>query len=256
MEEGAKGDIGMGPKKGKLLKKSLSIRIAVCMHETAGIKSIKSAVDEVQERHRDISFSITFFDGSEADLKYTENYDIIILDVGIKDAGNLETAREIRKYNKKTKLIFLADHADYVNEAFKLKAYRYLSRGALEAELGEALADILAECESLEGMEIERGGIYKRILLKDILYVESLGDEAVIYFDDSYVTVRQTLYNLQQLGSEFYRCHKSYIINLRHIKEIKDNTAVLKMDKAIPIAARRKAGLKEAYKEYINNNMD
>lgn len=246
----------MGPEKGKLLKKILSIRIAVCMHETAGIKSIKTAADEVQERHRNISFSITFFDGPEAGLKYADNYDVIILDVGLEAAGNLETAREIRKYNKRIKLIFIADHANYVNEAFKLKAYRYLSRGELKAELSEALADILAECENLEAMEIESGGVYKRILLRDILYVESLGDEAVIYFDDSYVTVRQTLYNLQQFGSELYRCHKSYIINLRHIKEITDNTAVLKMDKAIPIAARRKAGLKEAYKEYISNNMD
>lgn len=245
------------PKKGKLIQKNLSVRIAVCIHETMAVKQIKPAVDEAKEKYRNVSFSLTFFDRPGADLTVGKKYDIILLDIGLNGCVHVETAREIRKHDKKVKLIFIADNMEYVNEAFRLNAYRYLNKQNLKVELSEALNDILAESKRIQTIELECGGVCRRILLKDILCAESLGDEAVIYFAESYVTVRQTLYGLhQQLGSDFYRSHKSCIVNLRHIEYITDNTVTLKTGKTLPVAARRKTGLKEAYREYINNCMD
>jgi DNA-binding LytR/AlgR family response regulator len=54
--------------------------------------------------------------------------------------------------------------------------------------------------------------------------------------------------------SGFVRCHKSFLVNLTHVKSMSDNQFVLCSGESIPIAQRRAAAVKKTFIDYCRKN--
>lgn len=246
----------MKSNKSKILSENSVIRIAVCMCEPSRMNRIQRVIGRMEEKYKELTIQLDFFNNPDEYLLHCKDYGIAILDISDIKSDNIETAYQLRKQSKDVFLIFLAEDTRYIKAAFKLRAYRYLDRESTQEELSEAITDAINEKTKLQTIEINHGGMYVRIYLEDISCVESLGDEAIIYYKNTYATIRQTLQHLQNvLGNGFYRCHKSYIVNLSFIKEITPSSIILKTDKSIPVATRRRTELKAAYREFVNNRI-
>lgn len=86
-----------------------------------------------------------------------------------------------------------------------------------------------------EILEIKSNRRMHRVPLKDILYVEGLGNYVTYHLADkskitSYGSIKGTL---QQLPGNFRRVHKSYIVNKEHIKSY-DGMTIAVQDVSIP----------------------
>ena len=165
---------------------------------------------------------------------------VVFLDVEMPGASGIECARIIQDMNPSTVIIFATAHASYMKDAFEVYAFDYLmkpfkvervlqtlelahdrlcasSETPLEAKLPETSKTIQGRI-----MLHHRGGV-SVIDLQEILLVQREDRATVLYTvgEGRYVTA-DTLGEMEErLGKEsFFRCHKSYIINLNHIKDI------------------------------------
>lgn len=239
------------------------MKIAICDDERWYCKKLCREVEEIFLEWKEPVELYVYFDGEsleEAHQKYL--FTIILLDVDLGKENGFEVAKSIQSVTKYCKIIFLSNHEEWVQDAFKVHAYRYLYKSRdYKAELEEA---IRSACEELR--EDRRILVAKKdkkickVQLKQIIYVESLGDEICIHLNnvketkDDYVITGMSMKQLEGLlDDRFFRCHYQYIINYQYMKDYKKDCIIMDNLNVIPLArARRKKFLKK-YQEYLLN---
>ena len=167
---------------------------------------------------------------------------VVFLDVEMPKLTGVDCARMIQDMNPATIIIFATAHDDYMSDAFEVYAFDYLVKPfkmerviqtlerirermtGLEACPEEASRVINAERRPVDGrlMLHHREGV-SFIDLNDVLLVQREDRATVLYTmeDGRYVTSDSLAEMEERLPRDvFFRCHKSYIINLNHIKDI------------------------------------
>jgi len=91
----------------------------------------------------------------------------------------------------------------------------------------------------------------KKVLLNDILFIESMENYIMIYTSSSKEIVYTTLKNMAESlsGQNFIQVHRSYIVNIDHIKSIEGNLLNI-LNYKIPVARN----LREKVFNIILNN--
>ncbi|MBE5780146.1 MAG: response regulator transcription factor [Clostridiales bacterium] len=180
-------------------------------------------------------------DGKAAlEMADTLRPDILFLDVEMPEMTGIECARVVQDMNPATIIIFATAHDTYMGDAFEVYAFDYMvkpfkvervmqtllrARDVLSRRMPpEESKKIPAASPVIKGrmMLHHRGGI-SFVDLNDILLVQREDRTTVIYTADGgrYVTSDSLSDMEQRLPQDaFFRCHKSYIINLNHIKDI------------------------------------
>jgi two-component system LytT family response regulator len=179
--------------------------------------------------------------GEEAMTLYDKlSPQVVFLDVDMPGKTGVECAHLIQDKNPACILIFATGHDEYMGEAFEVYAFDYLVKPfkleRLEQTLGR-IADRLhrvrqasmptprplrPRTDSGRLMLRHRDGV-TFVDLDDILLVQREDRSTVIYTENEgrYVLSETLSETEARLDPEiFFRCHKSYIINLRRIKNI------------------------------------
>ena len=179
--------------------------------------------------------------GDEAMTLY-EQYapQVVFLDVDMPGKTGIECARLIQDLNPACILIFATGHEEYMGEAFEVYAFDYLVKPFKLDRLDRTLSRIRDRlhrvpeaplpapkpAEPRNAADIlmlrHRDGV-TFISLNDILLVQREDRSTVIYtLNDGRYVLSETLSETEaRLDPDmFFRCHKSYIINLRHIRNI------------------------------------
>jgi len=180
-------------------------------------------------------------DGEETMALYEKcRPQVVFLDVDMPGKTGIECARQIQDENPACILIFATAHEEYMGEAFEVYAFDYLVkpfklerlnqtllriekrlRRSAEAPL-PALRPAQAKIAAGRLMLRHRDGV-TFIDIADILLVQREERSTVIYSQNGgrYVLSETLAETEARLDPElFFRCHKSYIINLRRIKNI------------------------------------
>jgi two-component system, LytTR family, response regulator LytT len=185
-------------------------------------------------------------------------FDILFLDIIMKDMDGMACARLIRRQDKLVKIVFLTSSTDHVYEGYEVGATAYLVKPAaankLAAVLDNAIGDIADVAK--ESIAITCGSITQRILLKDILYLESKKNKVMIILaDGESLAVYTTLDEFDQShpSAMWIRAHKSYIANFLHIERYLGDKFVLRDDTVIPISRAYKDKARESFFALLHN---
>ncbi|GAA6768283.1 LytR/AlgR family response regulator transcription factor [Flavobacterium johnsoniae] len=192
------------------------------------------------------------------------NIDLIFLDIQMPHFSGIEFINTIEK---KPLVIFTTAYSDYAVEGFNLGAvdylvkpipfHRFLKSVVRAQQINNPTAPVQAVSENVPAPEVEQDFMFVRaeyenvkMNFSDILFIEGLKDYVKIYTTDNKFTLTLiSLIKLENLLSNkgFSRIHRSYIINIKHVKSIQKNK-VLISDKRIPISE----SYKNAFFEKIN----
>lgn len=184
-----------------------------------------------------------------------ERLDILFLDIEMPQMDGLTAAARMNEKCKDIKIIYLTSHDEYMQEAFKVKAFRYLFKSCAAEEITEALLEAVRELSDSGGVLIEVNQKVSMIPYKEIYYIESLGDDIALCVKEERVCLKKTLCSMQQqLNKTFFQCHKSYVVNLLQIHKISEKEIILENGERIPVSVRKKTALKTAYHDYIREN--
>lgn len=172
-----------------------------------------------------------FEDGIEV-LKFLQSnkVDVIFLDINISGIDGVVIAKNISKFSEKPYIVFITAYKEHAVEAFEIEAFDYILKPYDETRIKSMLKKLELSYNSQKG---ELHTISNRINLfkNDKIIVTNIDD---IYYceakeRETCVLAKAGEYFVKMSISEFYdtlpkemffRCHRSYIVNLTKIKEI------------------------------------
>lgn len=195
-----------------------------------------------------------------------EDIDLMFLDINMPRLSGMSFLRTLRH---PPLVIVTTAHPDHALEGYELDIVDYLKKpfsferflkAVQKAQERLALASaapayVLGEAER---MQIEEGFIFVkedkrtvRISLKDLLYVESVGDYAKYHLQEGVVLSYQSLKSIEALLPEnhFPRIHKSYIIALSKVRAIEGNMVEIGQAK-LPIGKTYRSAFMQLIQAY------
>ncbi len=184
--------------------------------------------------------------------------DILFLDIQMQGRDGMEIAREFRKNNKGTILIFVTAMEEYVFQAFDVGAFHYLVKPFTDEKFYEVLTNAVNRLEEKNSgektqryMMIHSGGSHIRILLDDIVYAEIFNRKVMLHMQDGDVEYYGKLSELEKLlGEDFFRPHRAYLIHFKYV--VKYDASSITMTKGTVLMA--KANFPEFVRKYLKYN--
>ena len=232
------------------------IRIAICDDEKHMSDHIRAmASDFFRKKNREIQLR-TFLSGEEL-LNYDGQIDILFLDIQMNGVDGLETARKLRAGKFRGFLIFITVLKEMVFQSFEVQAYDYLVKPVDEKQFRKTMERLYASMQNTsEDSLLVQQGYERRIVPKDeIVFCEVI--DRKIYLNlasGEVVDYYERIENLEtKLGSHFFRCHRSYLINLKHLKGYKNGTAYMDNHKEIPVSRLRSREFSGVVLQYMKN---
>ena len=231
------------------------MRIAICDDE----KNIRELLkNKIVKQYPDAD--IIFFSSGEELLLSEEHMDILFLDIQMTGKNGMETARELRKKNKKVILIFVTAIEEYVFQAFDVGAFHYIVKPFDDAKFADVLRKAIDEycsqnlkVEETEAsyMMINRGGVHTKVVLDDIVYAEVFNRKVVIHKLNDTIEYYGKISDLEALaGDNFFRPHRAYLINLKYVEKYDATTIYLEKGKVL----MAKQNYPEFVKKYMKYN--
>lgn len=234
------------------------INIAICDDEPVFQRKMKKLIQE-HLKSRQIECKIDCFDSGEQLIekaKSTLDYEIVFLDVNMKEMNGIETANRIRTLSENVYIIFVTGFISYALDGYKVNATRYLLKS--EESLGRSMKECLDTLvekmnykERWEEFQFRSGKV--KLPLDRILYIESRLHKTIFYVLDDGIKEYYMYDKLDHVqkrlnGGNFYRVHQSFVVNMRYVKGVKRYKAILAEGSEISISKRY---YKEIEKEYI-----
>jgi len=187
-----------------------------------------------------------------------DKIDAMFCDINMPELNGLDF---IKSLDTPPMVVFTTAYSEYAVDGFKLDAVDYLLKPFGQEDLKRAAEKIKriydAKIIAQEVSQIDEDDAiflkteYKivRINIKDIKYVEAMSEYLRIYLDGVTrpIIVLLSMKKMEErLPSKiFMRVHRSYIINLKKIKEVSKSRIILTSDGEIPIG--------DSYRENFNN---
>lgn len=192
--------------------------------------------------------------------------DLVFLDIEMPVLNGFEWLRRCPA-GINFRLIFTTAYDQYAVQAFKFNALDYLLKPIDKQELIVAVEKsghtLLPTAFQLEAVQyLSQHAVPERVALPagqdlilvevlDILFCESAGSYVSFFINgqNKPVIVSRSLREIEELLNNpalFFRCHNSFLINLKHIKKIirsENGELIMRNDRSIPVARTKKQEL-------------
>lgn len=218
------------------------LHIAVCDDEKYMSDKIRMMVSDFFGR-KNMDVVISQFLSGEELLKDNRTIDILFLDIQMKGMDGMETARKLRERKFKGILIFITVLKEMVFQSFEVQAFDYLVKpieaGCFERTMERLLCSMKNASES--SLLVQRGYESSIILFEEIVFCEIIDRKVYLHLASSeIIDFYDRIENLEtKLDSRFFRCHRSFLINLQYLKSYKNGTAYMENGKEIPVSRLR-----------------
>ena len=237
------------------------IKIAFCDDDMEVLHQMNELLDRYRvERNEDITY-VAFQSPFEllTEIEKGIRPDILLLDVVMPGQNGMDVAKEIRQYDTNMKIIFLTSSPEFAVESYSVGAYFYQLKPIWEESFFRLMDAVLAECEKKKKNSLilrSKDGI-TRIDLQQLEYCEVLGRKLLFHLENG--AVLESAGSLDDLAgqlmqySNFFRPHRSFLVNMEYIQNISSRSIKMVNDAEIPIPHGKCSEIKNTYMEYAFN---
>lgn len=207
--------------------------IKVCIIEDEPeIRKLLRMIVEKQEGFTVVAESGDFASAISDFTKYRP--DVAFVDIDLKGESGLECAKVLTELNPKLKVIFATAHSEYMANAFEIYAFDYLVKPFHVERVVKTLSRIKQKnAEEQPATVVQSEKQSDKLMIKgkeqivfvdkkEIIFIERSDNATKIVTEDEIYKTSAALGTIEEKlnGTEFMRCHKSYIINLSKITKI------------------------------------
>lgn len=234
------------------------IKIAICEDEKEQQDLLKTHINQIF-KDLPINYSLDIFNSGEELLKnYPKNIDVFLIDIQLNEINGMDTARKIRETDNKAEIIFITSLIEYAIEGYEVRAYRYLIKPVKYDDLKTHILNCIKEIDiKNKQIIIKEQGNRIKLDISEITYIEVQKENITIHTLNKIYETKGTMNNIEKEinCSRFYRCHKSFLVNLEHIKSIKQYIAVLENSEEVPISRYRFKDTKDRFFDLIEDKL-
>lgn len=155
---------------------------------------------------------------------------ILLLDIDLPDIDGIEVAKIALTFNADAAIVFITGYPDYAQESFIVHPYDYMLKPIDIERFSNTINSLIAKCESnLLNFKLKTAKklpvrVKNKILflnIDDIIFIEKNGKDTTIHTREGSLMCNENLKSIESdLGCNFYRAHKSFIINIAMIEWI------------------------------------
>lgn len=179
-----------------------------------------------------------------------KRYDIICMDIQMREMDGVEAARQIRKLDRVVELIYVTSYDSYMKEVFEVTPSGFIVKPLNQKEFETTFCRVM---RTVIGQDAYYRFRYKKeeykLLIRNILYFTSdLRKTYIVEEGGRYMEYRKLNDISKNLGQEngmFVRIHKSYLVNYRHIVRFSYDTVKLSNEEVLPVSSHRKQEVDE-----------
>lgn len=231
---------------------STKLKIAICDDEMIIAEEISAELTRLCPE-----YSIDIFTNGNELIQSSEHYDLVFLDIEMPELNGMQTAEQIRNNGRGEYIIFLTSHTEFMPEAFKVKAFRFLIKPIDREKFKEAVFQAEKEILSDDKISVIEKGRAFLVGIKDIVCVEAFGDGTFLHTRYEVIESSKPLKEwMDILGTEhFYQTHRSYLVAFRYIKSIGTTDIEMQYMSEKPLISRRKqTEFNKAFFNYVKRN--
>ena len=234
------------------------ITVLICDDDKEFTHRLKQIVETALSAGRIRAKIDAFYSAEEIGSEVLASCDVAFLDVDFtgKQYNGLDIARRIRAARKDAVIVFVTNYIEYAPEGYEVRAFRYILKNDVPQKIASSI-DVIIEHIRKENSSIKvlSDGERIEVLLKDILYIEALGHTLTIHLQqrpkrsEKLITCHIPLAKMESELSErgFLRTHKSFLVNMAHIKKLSCSEVLLDSGTTLRVSSRSYTECKRKY---------
>lgn len=235
------------------------MKIALCEDEKRYIESIT----EVLSAYRAPDGEKIYWDVYENALDLIEamkrvKYDALILDIILPGLSGINAARDIREKDMMIPIVFLTTSQEFAVESYRVHAFDYLMKPVNVEDLFHSLNDIYAlkQTQKQDSLSITFAKGAYVIPFEQLVYLEISNRTLFFHLLDGTckeVSGKISDYEGVLLSRKNYlKVHRSYIINMDHMKSYERKSFTAMTGESIPISRNIAKEVQSTYMDYLH----
>lgn len=206
---------------------------------------------------REFEYSIDEYDTGEKLIASDISYDLIFMDYQFEGSGadGITIAKLLREKGVDATIIFLSSYPGVVFQSFEVGTFRFLVKPIEEDKFNDAIDAFVSNLEEKEEvLTVRVDGMTHFIKAQSISYVEGYGKYCIIHLvDKEEMECHETLATVEERLNPkyFYRCYRSYVVNLKHVVSYNHTDVLLDNGDSILISRTKYKDFLDKYSDFM-----
>ena len=227
------------------------LKIAVCDDDWQMLSKMREYLEDFAKL-----FRISLYSSGEELLASGENFQFIFLDIDMKGMSGIDTARILRRKDRKAKIIYVTAYEDFRDYAFSVHAFAYLVKPVSREKIREILREALEYTETQESCPVlcfkTLNGLMD-IGVRDIYYFEYQSRKLRMATASEELWIQDSIRHMYERMApfDFLMPHKSFIVNPYHIRNLKGYDICMTDGSIIPLSQKKSADFRKQLASYL-----
>ena len=235
------------------------MRFAICDDEPEHINILQDHFNKRPE----LAIAHDAYTSGEALLDAYNNgarYDALFIDMEMGAMNGIDTANAVRALDEKAIIIYVTSHTRYMKKAFGHNVLDFVEKANFATELPHAIDTVARELARRRlSLSIDDNKKTVHLYYDEIFYIESNSHYMVFHTRESVYRTRCSLSQLEATLSPgiFARAHKSYLVNLEHVRAVNAADITLRAQNMphIPLGEKYKKAFRQSWQSYLERKI-
>ncbi len=235
------------------------LQIAVCDDSIDELSNISQLINQYRASNNLSCEYAVFPNGFDliSALEAGKRFDIYCLDIIMPGFTGIDTAREIRSYDKTAQIVFFTLSTEFALESYSVKAINYILKPITKEKLFIAFDDVLEQMKAKndeDALVVKSNEGIQRIVIANLVFAEVIGRNILYHMRSGKViecaeSFSNVCDKLLKYGC-FVKPHRSFLVNMQYIDTIENSQMTLQTLSTIPIAQGKSKEIKQQYLSY------
>lgn len=230
------------------------ITVGICDDDIKWGEKAKKLIQNYGKKTGTVIEVLSFRGRKDLENYLGEPMEVLFMDISLKDESGIDLASEISTRWKRCQIVYLSNYIYYATEVYRTPHIYFVLKEQFEEHIGDVFLKVFHELE-----QTRPALVFSVIGNKEI----SFAPEDILYFErNKRITYIYTVWGTYEMwskldeimkilpGTDFVRCHNSYIVYLPAVKEMMKGYFILKDGSKIMISRSHARSVKEAFMKW------